>query len=297
MKVLILGANGMLGHKLYQVLGERFDVRGTIRSGFGSVAGFGIFDPGRMVPGLDVTDEQALEQVIAGLRPDVVINAVGVIKQKPSSKDVETALTINAIVPHRLAALSERYGYRLVCISTDCVFKGDRGGYKEADPPDALDLYGQSKHWGEVSDGNCLTLRTSIIGHELATSHSLIDWFFSSRGGKVKGFRRAIYSGFPTVTFSKILAKIIEEFPELCGLYHVSSDPIDKCSLLELVRSSASLDIEIEPDDDFVIDRSLNSNRFREATGFTPSSWEQMIQEMCSDPTEYKDISRTAASH
>lgn len=296
MRILILGAGGMLGHKLYQVLGEGPDVYGTIRGGFESVAAFGIFDPERIVAGLDVTDEKALDRAITDVRPDVVINAVGVIKQKPSSKDVETTLTINSIVPHRLAALSEQRGFRLVCISTDCVFKGDRGGYTEDDVPDAIDLYGQSKHWGEVTEGNCLTLRTSIIGHELSTSHSLIDWFFSNRGGKVKGFRRAIYSGFPTVTFSRLLAKILSDHPDLHGLYHVSSEPIDKHSLLEIVRLAASLDIEIEPDDDFAIDRSLNSDRFRTVTGFRPAGWEEMIREMCSDPTAYNSVDRKAAS-
>lgn len=290
MKVLIFGGGGMLGHKLFQVLGERFDAMATIRGGFESLASYGIFHKERIIEGVNVESTDDVERTISKVRPDVIINAVGVIKQKPSAGDIETTLTVNSIFPNRLAGLSGQLGFRLICVSTDCVFKGDRGGYTEADTPDALDLYGQSKHWGEVTNGNCLTLRTSIIGHELGTSHSLIDWFFSNRGGKVKGFRNAIYSGFPTVTFASIIADVIENQRDLSGLYHVSSEPIDKYSLLELVKARAGLNIDIEPDDDFMIDRSLNSDRFREATGFRPATWERMIDEMSSDPTEYNAV-------
>ena len=297
MKVLIFGVGGMLGHKLYQVLGKRIEITGTIRGGVGRLKSYGIFEAGRIIERTDVSDVYSVERVITEVRPDVVINAVGVIKQKPSAKDVETTLTINSIVPNRLAAFSEQFGFRLICVSTDCVFKGDRGGYKETDIPDALDLYGQSKHWGEVTEGNCITLRTSIIGHELASSHSLIDWFYSNNGGRVKGFKKAIYSGFPTITFAKLVSDIIEDHTELRGLYHVSSEPIDKYSLLEMVRNQAGLDIQIEPDEDFAIDRSLNSDRFRAATGFQPKCWEEMIDEMISDPTEYSSPTHPATSH
>ena len=296
MKVLIFGVGGMLGHKLYQVLGKRIEITGTIRGGVGRLKSYGIFEAGRIIERTDVSDVYSVERVITEVRPDVVINAVGVIKQKPSAKDVETTLTINSIVPNRLAAFSEQFGFRLICVSTDCVFKGDRGGYKETDIPDALDLYGQSKHWGEVTDGNCITLRTSIIGHELASSHSLIDWFFSNNGRRVKGFKKAIYSGFPTITFSNLVADVIENHTELRGLYHVSSEPIDKYSLLEMVRNRAGLDIQIQPDEDFVIDRSLISDRFRAATGFQPRGWEEMIDEMISDPTEYSSAASLTTS-
>jgi dTDP-4-dehydrorhamnose reductase len=290
MKVLIFGVSGMLGHKLYQILGSRFDVSGAMRGDFSSIEAYGIFDPARIFESIEVTDAAKVESTIAVFRPDVVVNAVGVIKQLPSSKDVETTLSVNSIFPHRLADLSTKYGFRLVSVSTDCVFKGDRGNYTEEDTPDSVDLYGQSKHWGEVTEGNCLTLRTSIIGRELATSHSLIDWFISENGERVKGFRRAIYSGLPTVTFAGIVADIISEHTDLAGLYHLSSDPIDKFQLLEMVKDKAGLDIDIEPDDEFVIDRSLNSDRFKDATGFRPPSWEHLIDEIFTDPTDYRSF-------
>lgn len=287
MKVLIFGGAGMLGHKLVQVLGEHFDVFYTLRGGFGSVAQFGILPQAKCIENVNVTSIEVVRDVIQGLRPDVVINAVGVIKQKPSASDVITTLETNSIFPQRLAALGAERGFRLITISTDCVFLGSRGLYREQDVPDALDLYGQSKHWGEVSGENCLTLRTSIIGRELSSGHSLVEWFLGNENEAVKGFRKAIYSGFPTIVFADIIKRLITEFPELHGLFHVSSEPINKFDLLELVRDAFGRNIAIEPNDSFVIDRSLDSSLFRSLTGFEPLAWPEMVKLMADDRTPY----------
>lgn len=287
MKVLIFGGSGMLGHKLVQVLGEHFDVFYTLRGGFDSVTRFGILPKAKCIENVDVTSNAAVRDVIEGLRPDVVINAVGVIKQKPSASDVITTLETNSIFPQRLAALSPELGFRLITISTDCVFSGSRGLYSEQDVPNALDLYGQSKHWGEVSGENCLTLRTSIIGRELSSGHSLVEWFLGNENQTVKGFRKAVYSGFPTIVFADIIKRLITDFPDLHGLFHVSSEPINKFDLLELVREAYGRNIAIEPDDNFVIDRSLDSSLFRAATGFKPLTWPEMITLMANDVTPY----------
>ncbi len=287
MKVLIFGGAGMLGHKLVQVLGEHFDVFYTLRGGFGSVARFEILPQAECIENVDVTSSEAVRDVIEALRPDVVINAVGVIKQKPSASDVITTLETNSIFPQRLASLAAELTFRLITVSTDCVFSGSKGMYSEQDVPNALDLYGQSKHWGEVFGQNCLTLRTSIIGRELASGHSLIEWFLGNENQTVKGFRRAIYSGFPTIVFADIIKRLITEFPELHGLYHVSSEPINKFDLLELVRDAYSVETEIEPDDNFVIDRSLDSSLFRSLTGFEPIAWPEMVKLMADDRTPY----------
>ncbi|MBX3267542.1 MAG: SDR family oxidoreductase [Acidobacteria bacterium] len=287
MKVLIFGGSGMLGHKLVQVLGEHFDVFYTLRGGFDSVARFGILPQAKCIENVDVTSIELIRDVIEGLRPDVVINAVGVIKQKPSASDVITTLETNAIFPQRLAALGSELGFRLITVSTDCVFLGSRGMYREQDVPDALDLYGQSKHWGEVSGENCLTLRTSIIGRELSSGHGLVEWFLGNENQTVKGFRKAVYSGFPTIVFADIIKRLITDFPDLHGLFHVSSEPINKFDLLELVREAYGRNIAIEPDDNFVIDRSLDSSLFRAATGFKPLTWPEMITLMANDVTPY----------
>jgi dTDP-4-dehydrorhamnose reductase len=290
MKVLVTGGNGMLGHKLVQRLAMRYDVYATLRSSFEQVEGFGIFDRRSIIEGVDLSDQNKISEVVKSVRPDVVINAAGVVKQRPSAKNVIDTLTINSILPYRLADLGQELGFRTVVISSDCVFSGLKGNYSETDPADALDLYGRSKNLGEVSEGNCLTIRTSIIGRELQTKHSLIEWFLSNRGGKVKGYKRAIYSGFPTVVFADIISNLLTNHPRLSGIYHVSSDPIDKYSLLGMVNDSYHAGIEIEQDETLVIDRSLDSSKFRNETEFEPPAWGEMIEQMVSDTTPYGDF-------
>ncbi len=287
MRILIFGAGGMLGHKLCQHLQNRHEVTATVRGGADRLANYDIFDGVAIIDNVDVTEASAVERVVETARPDVVINAAGVIKQLPSASDVINTLSVNSIFPNRLAELAAKHNFRLICISTDCVFNGEKGNYTEDDRPDAYDLYGQSKRFGEVTGANCLTIRTSIIGRELGTSHSLVDWFLSNRGGSVKGFTKAIYSGFPTVVFADIIEHLITEWPELSGLFHVSSEPIDKYSLLRLINDAFNADITIEPSDDLVIDRSLSSKKFKDLTGFIPKPWPEMIAEMAADTTPY----------
>jgi dTDP-4-dehydrorhamnose reductase len=285
MRVLVFGAGGMLGHKLMQVLGPAHDVFGTTRDETKHLEPFAPADS--LITGVTVEDPQSIRRAIETVSPDVVINAIGIIKQLPDSKNVITTLTVNSIFPHRLAEFGEEFGFRLITISTDCVFSGDRGNYSENDIPDAIDLYGKSKNLGEVVGENCLTLRTSIIGHEIGSSHSLIDWFLSNQGGKVKGYANAIYSGFPTVVFASIIDNLIRNNPKLSGLYHVSSNPISKYDLLNLVNEAYAANVTIERDEDFKIDRSLDSTRFRTETGFAPAPWSDMISSMAADAKVY----------
>lgn len=288
-KVLVMGASGMLGHRLVQSWSSRFDVWATLRGGFSGYERFGIFDENKTLPGVRADDFDSVVDAFARSKPDVVVNCIGVIKQLKTAKDPIPTLMTNAVFPHRLAKLCRAAGSRLLTLSTDCVFSGQKGNYTEQDVPDAEDLYGRSKNMGEVAGGNCLTIRTSIIGRELESAHSLIEWFLSNRGGRVRGFRRAIYSGFPTVVLADILADLIENHPALSGVWHVSSEPINKYELLVLTRKAYNLDIEIEPDDDFRIDRSLDSSRFRRETGFQPPTWEAMINRMAEDKTPYDE--------
>lgn len=279
----------MLGHKLYQCYKEVFDTWTCVRSSLKDLEKYGFYDPGKVFQEIDIFDLEKIERITEKLKPDVVINCVGIIKQLPVSKDVIRTLTVNAIFPHRLAELSESKGFRLINISTDCVFKGTKGNYTEEDEADAADLYGRSKNLGEVLQKNCLTIRTSIIGRELGTSHSLVDWFLNNEGGNVKGFVNAIYSGFPTIVFADIIADLIINYPKLEGLYHISSEPINKFDLLNLIKKAFQADIEIEPFEDFRIDRSLSCEKFKSITGFEPLSWETMIEKMAADPTPYRN--------
>jgi dTDP-4-dehydrorhamnose reductase len=287
MKVLVLGGSGMLGHKLVQRWRDQFDVWSTVRGPFSRYERYGILEKTRTVDNLDVQDSQSLAKAIERVSPEIVVNAVGVVKQVPTAKDAVTTIEINSVLPHRLAEICQRIGARLITISTDCVFDGVRGNYSEEDFPNATDLYGKSKHLGEVTYGNALTLRTSIIGRELGTAHSLVEWFLSNRGKNVRGFVNAIYSGFPTVTLADILSDIITTRTDLKGLFHLSSDPINKFDLLQLLKSGFSADVQIEPFEEFRIDRSLDSSRFRSLTGFAPQSWETMIGALASDAMPY----------
>lgn len=288
MKVLIVGGTGMLGHKLLEKLTAEFAVWGTVRANLDKYEKFKIFQSAALFENISVADKDRLCGVLDAVKPDVVINAAGVIKQKAASKDVVQSLEVNSIFPHRLARLTEEFGARLITFGTDCVFSGAEGNYTEEDAPDALDLYGRSKNFGELTEGDCLTLRTSIIGRELLTKHSLAEWFLSNRGGKVKGYARAVFSGFPTVVMAEIVVDIIKNHKNVRGLYHLSAEPINKFDLLGLLKKEYKLDIEIERDESFIIDRSLDSTKFRNETGFRPQSWAEMIERMARDNALYE---------
>lgn len=288
MRTLVFGGNGMLGHKLVQVLGTRFEVWTTIRSPFSEIERFGIFDRERTIERIDVNDIRSIRHAIETAKPEVVINAAGIIKQVSISQDVIQTLAINSVFPQRLAELSREYEFRFITVSTDCVFSGKKGNYTEADVPDADELYGISKFLGEAKDNNCLTIRTSLIGREIISSRSLVEWFLGNRGKTVKGYINAIYTGFPTIVLAEIISGIIVDHPELQNVYHVSTDAINKFELLSLLNKYYKTNVNIEPFEDYVMDRSLDSSAFRRATGFSPPDWEQMIEQMAADPTPYE---------
>ena len=279
MRILIIGGSGMLGHELWRHLHVRHDVWVLLRRPAAEFRGYGLFDEAR-VQLADVNDFARVEQVVTMINPQAVLNCVGIIKQMKEAKSPIPSIQINALLPHRLAEMCQSIGARLVHFSTDCVFSGRKGNYIEADPPDAEDLYGRTKLLGEVVGMGAITLRTSIIGRELGTKHSLIDWFLSQNGSAVKGFRRAIYSGFTTTEMARIVELVLSCYPVLNGLWQVSSNPINKYELLCLVREKFGMIVEVTPDDNFVCDRSLDSARFRAATGYLPPSWNSMIAEM-----------------
>lgn len=228
----------------------------------------------------DVFDKDALLDIMKSNNVDVVINAIGVIKQISSEVKKSDFVKINSWLPHYLMELCDEYGARFIEVSTDCVFKGSKGLYSEKDVPDARDIYGMSKLLGEVTDNpNALTIRTSIIGHESGRAASLIDWFLST-SGQVKGFDKAIFSGFPTAYLARIIGQYILPNKTLRGLYHISAKPIDKYSLLCLVAQKYQHNVKLVPNSDLVIDRSLDSSRFMTETGFVPPEWSELIDIM-----------------
>ncbi len=281
MRVLILGVTGMLGSALFKHLSSaaELEVWGTLRNARG-MRHFHESIHQRLLCGVDVLDQDSLVSVLSRVRPAVVINCVGLIKQLADAQDPLSALPINSMLPHRLASLCGLLEARLIHISTDCVFSGRKGMYVEKDISDAEDLYGKSKYIGEV-DGlrNSITLRTSIIGHELDSQLSLIDWFLSQTGS-IKGYARAVFSGLPTVEIARVIKSFVLPCPELYGVYNVSAAPIDKFSLLKLVADVYGHSINIVEDRLVCIDRSLDSTRFKNATGYVPPSWPELIRLM-----------------
>lgn len=289
MTLLILGGRGMLGHKLWQTLRDRFDVWATIRGDEVPAAQRETFPPDRTITGVDVTDLTSIERALDTSAPDVVINCIGIVKQLDAAADPVVSIGINALFPHQVARMTAARGARLLHISTDCVFSGRTGGYAETNQADADDLYGRSKRLGEVIGPGALTLRTSIIGRELAGAHGLVEWFLANRGGTVKGFTRAWFSGLTTKALADVLARVIAHHPDLTGLYHVAADRIDKDALLRLINDALDAGVAITPDEGLVIDRSLDGTRFRDATGWTPPSWPDMVAALAADPTPYDE--------
>ncbi len=281
MKILILGASGMLGSTLFRYFSQKpcYEVYGTLRN----PASIGFFEAGlrdKLFQPLDVLDAKALQNVIQTVRPEWVINCVGLIKQDPSASERSLAIQLNALLPHQIAKLCEQYQCRLIQISTDCVFSGKKGNYLENDDSDAEDIYGKTKYLGEIPDkSHVLTFRTSIIGHELDSKRSLLEWFLFQTS-KVSGYRRAIFSGLPTTEVARVLDKYVLNRSDLSGLYQLASAPISKYDLLKMIAAVYEKQIEIVPDDEVVIDRSLDMQAFMAATGYISPDWPTLIEQM-----------------
>ncbi len=279
MKVLVLGASGMIGSAMVRVLSDsdKFDVIGTLRSEMVRPL-FPDFVAEKMVSGVDLINPDCIPHLFRRVRPSVVVNCAGLTKHVPAGNDPLSALTMNALLPHRLAEYCGMIGARLIHVSTDCVCSGNKGNYSEQDQPDAVDFYGKTKHLGEVLGQHCLTLRTSTIGRELGTRHGLLEWFLAQK--ECKGYRQAIFSGLPTVEFARVVRDFVIPNEDLSGLYHVGARPIDKDSLLRLIAQVFARETSIVPDDQVRINRSLDATRFNAATGYCPADWPDLIEMM-----------------
>jgi dTDP-4-dehydrorhamnose reductase len=233
----------------------------------------------KLMDGVDVEKHDALVRMFARVKPDVVLNCIGLTKHHKEAEYPLLALPLNASLPHRMADLCNVAGARLIHVSTDCVFAGSKGNYGESDAPDAVMCTAKSKHLGEVDYPHAITLRTSTIGHELQSAYGLLEWFLAQQGS-CKGFNRAIFSGLPNTEFARVVRDVVIPRADLRGLYHVGADPIGKYELLKLIAREYGKQIDIVRDDEFSIDRSLNSQRFNQATGYKAAGWPELIQAM-----------------
>lgn len=281
MRILVLGASGMVGYPVFKACEARnLEVCGVVRKrqlieknlNTESVHSIREIDDARNIP--------AIEKLIREEQPDYVINAIGIVVQLPLSKDYYESVSINSLLPHQLEKLGSRYGFRLIQISTDCVFNGRKGMYKESDLPDAEDLYGKTKELGEVGYGCGITLRTSLIGHEIVKPvHGLLEWFLAQEG-KVNGYTQAIFSGLTTPEFARVLLDIVIPGQLPAGIYHLAAEPISKYDLLKLVAEVYQKKIRIEPSTELVVDRSLDGSLFNGITGYKAPGWRKMIEEL-----------------
>ncbi len=296
MNILVLGSTGMLGHKLLQTLGESHSVTGTVRNKSNVYMNHPILGDFNLIGEIHADNFSEVKTAIQNTDPDVVVNSIGIVKQLPEANDPVKSITINSLFPHQLACLCNESNIRLIHYSTDCVFSGLKGNYKETDNPDAFDLYGRTKLLGEVTEGDSLTIRTSIIGRELVTTHGLVEWFLSQNRKKIRGYYKSIFSGLTTNAHATILKDIINNFKNLRGLYHIASQPISKYDLLELIKETYQLQIDIEPDYKEICDRSLNSSKFYAETKIKIPAWSDMINDMYTDSTPY-DMMRKENVH
>ncbi|MBN1946993.1 MAG: SDR family oxidoreductase [Bradymonadales bacterium] len=290
MQILILGGAGMLGHKMLQTLQAlyshtRCTIRGALDDPF--YRRIDLFTPSNTIEQVDAMDLAELEGLLTELQPDVLVNCIGIVKQREEATAAIPSITLNALLPHLLADWAGCWGGRVIHFSTDCVFSGKRGRYREADPSDAEDLYGKTKFLGEVASGNALTLRTSIIGRELSHFQSLLEWFLAQRRKSIRGYTRVIYSGVTTNYLAELVGRIIGQQPGLSGLYQVTAPAISKYELLCRLKEAYGIEVEILPDDHPVSDRSMIGDRFLQATGWTTPSWDDLVDQLVGDPTPY----------
>ncbi len=293
LRALVMGGSGMLGHRMLEILSERFPTYATFRGyrgPFREPGGFfSGFDSGKLIPGVDARRFDTVEACLDRVRPDVVVNCIGLVKQLPEGSDPAAAVELNSLFPRRLAGACVSRGVRLVHVSTDCVFSGARGNYTENDLPDARDLYGLSKLLGEPSGPGCVTLRTSIIGRELSRTTGLLEWVLSHRGNPVNGYSNAVWSGLTTETLSRVVSQLISDHPGACGLFHVSSEPVSKYSLIEKLNDALSLGMEVIPVPEPREDRTLDSGRFLREFGIPVPGLDGMIEALRGDLERYDE--------
>ncbi|MCB0363104.1 MAG: SDR family oxidoreductase, partial [Bdellovibrionales bacterium] len=287
--ILILGAGGMLGHKLAFLLNKNFEIYTTTRSPYSLYKKFEIFDPNRHIDQLDVLDESALSLAVKKIEPRVIINCVGLTTRKIDTQDSSLVIKTNSLLPHNLTAIAKRIKARVIHFSTDCVFSGSKGNYKESDLTDSRDLYGLSKVLGEVNHEPCLTLRSSIIGREILHHTELLEWLVSMQDQQVRGFSRVYYTGVTTNLMVKVVEDIILNHPELFGVYQLASPKISKYELLNLINEALQLNVSIQSDSQYQSDKSLDGSRLAKIVQSADKiTWEDMIVDLIKEDKRYK---------
>ena len=286
MKILILGADGMIGHKMAQTLSNNnFEIHLNSRVHMGFLEK--IF-PKSQIYQFDFLNQDVLD-LLNKVFPDFIVNAAGITIRR-GSENLENAIKLNSELPNKIDSWCKINKKRQIHFSTDCVFSGLKGNYSDTDKPDAKDNYGITKGNGEVNSEHTLTLRSSMIGREIFNKTELLEWIIANKNSKIKGFDRAIYSGITTVWMSKLVLKILNDFPTLNGIYNISSQPISKFELITKINELFKLNIDIEKDTSISSNKSLNSNKFFSETKFDKPNWDSMLLDFYNDSLKNNNL-------
>tara|TARA_B100001175_G_C19514562_1_gene646394 strand:+ start:4913 stop:5779 length:867 start_codon:yes stop_codon:yes gene_type:complete len=284
MKLLILGADGMIGHKMAKSF-SHFDLYLNSRSHADYLK--------KRFPNSTHSDfdflNQNVEDLLDKFSPDYIINAAGITIRRGASDSKETNF-INSQLPQKIDFWCKDNQKKQIYFSTDCVFFGDKGNYKDFDLPDAKEYYGSSKGKGEINSKNTLTIRSSMIGREIYNKTELLEWVISKKNKKIKGFDNVIYSGVTTFWMSNALIEIIENYPDLHGIYNISSSPISKFDLITKINHYFKLNIEIERESSYYSNKSLNSDRFFSETKIKKPNWDEMLSDLNLDSEKNNNL-------
>lgn len=293
MRVLILGVSGLIGHKLLQELSSSFEVFGTLHK-FKNQYGYNpLFTEPNIVENIDVSEFEVLKGVMYAINPDVILNCVGITKRKEEINYPVEVLTINSIFPHQLANWASINKKRIIHFSTDCVFNGKIGNYKENSLTTSEDIYGRTKALGEINYNHTLTIRSSFIGQELFGKTELLEWFLAQKGKQIKGFTKTFYSGVSTIFMAQIVKKVIRNFPNLSGLYQLASEkPISKYDLLCLANEAFNANVEIIPDDGHLHNPTLDGSRLKQEINLVVPSWKDMFSELALNKSFYESFNQ-----
>jgi dTDP-4-dehydrorhamnose reductase len=289
MRILILGGNGMIGHKVYQVLSDvHQDTWVLLRQSLGNIKNSELFNSQKVISEHDLTDLAKLGDTLDNLNPDVIINAVGITIRRGVENSISRSVVVNSALPHFIEEwVDKNDGKRVIHFSTDCVFSGGSGSYTEESVPDANDVYGKTKALGEISGPKSLTLRGSMIGREIENKTELLEWFLKNKSNVVKGFSEVIYSGITTLQMALFVKQIIAQFPNLSGLYNVASLPISKYDLLNLFNEHFKNGSTIIDEKGYKSRKDLIANKFYSKTGFKVPEWKDLVIDLQRDSEKY----------
>jgi len=282
MKVYILGISGMLGSRIFLEFQKKkgFDVRGCLR---GNLNPFIIKYKKKINVRIDAKNIKKISSILKSFKPDYVINCIGYIKQKISTNTNDRDIFfVNSIFPHEIYKITKLINSRFIHFSTDCVFDGKKGNYKETASSNVKDIYGISKFLGEVKYSKSLTIRTSIIGHEFYSKKGLLEWFLN-QSKLCYGYSRVFFSGLTTLEISNFVYFYIKKNIKIHGLIHLSSKKISKLNLLKKIAKIYNKKIVIKKDSSKKIDRSLNCSFIKKRISYKVPNWDVMIREMRSN--------------